>query len=311
MKLTQHVILSCTNRKRGSSDAPLCLRDITAADTASRASRWIDAVSRRPATHRVEDLYIGEYWQAGQELARAAESLGPTRVAVVSAGLGLVRTDDEVPTYAATFTAGHADSVCLHGRPSATRREWWSELSRWTGPSADRRLVDLAENSRAHLLVCIGPDYLDAVADDLREAHKVLGSDRLVVVGSGAPPDGLSEVWVRCPGQLRMIVGGSMASTGVRTARALVEALDGRGLLDARRANQIVTRLLDDAAPLPKYERARMSDAEVRDWIRGDKAAHPGSSNKSASLRRLRQQNRACEQARFGRLYDHTNETDR
>lgn len=311
VKLTQHIILSCTNRKRASSHAPVCLRDIPAGETAVRAGRWIEAVSRQPATHRVGDLYIGEYWQAGLELARSAESLGTTRISVLSAGLGLVGTDDEVPNYAATFTVGHADSVCPNGKPSATRRQWWSELSNWAGPSGARRLVELAETPDAHLLVCAGPDYLDAVADDLREAHKLLGNDRLVVVGSGAPPDGLSEVWVRCPGQLRMLVGGSMASTGVRTARAIVEAQFGRGVLEAQRANRVVARLLNDAAPLPKFERSRMSDAEVREWIRGDKAANPGSSNKSASLRRLRQQNRACEQARFGRLYDLTKAAER
>jgi hypothetical protein len=264
---------------------------------------WIEAVSRQPAGHRVRDMYIGEYWQAGLELAHAAASWGETRVSVVSAGLGLVDADDEVPTYAATFAAGHADSVCGRGEPRATRGEWWSELANWVRFGSARRLAELAETPGARLLVCAGPEYLDAVADDLREAHKVLGNGRLVIVGSQMPLEALSEVWVRCPGQLRMRVGGSMASTGVRTARVLVESVN-RGVLDAERGNEIVAGLLNDAPPLPTFERVRMSDAEVREWIVGDKAAHPGSTNKSASLRRLREQGRACEQARFGRLYD-------
>lgn len=302
---TQHIILSCTNRKRSSKDAPVRLRDIPAGTVADRAAAWIDAVSHQPARYRVRDLYAGEYWHAAIELAHAAASRGETRVSVMSAGLGLVDSDDEVPTYAATFTAGHADSVCGRGEPTATRREWWSEITNWARSGSARRLGELAETPGAHLLVCAGPDYLDAVADDLRAAHKVLGNGRLVIVGSQLPLEGLAEVWVRCPGQLRMRVGGSMASTGVRTARVLVEAVQ-RGVLDAERGNEIVASLLSEAPPLPSFERARMSDAEVREWIVGDKAAHPGSMNKSASLRRLRQQDRACEQARFGRLYDLT-----
>lgn len=306
MKPTQHVILSCTNRKRASTHAPVRLRDVPSGTVPDRAAMWIEAVSRQPASHRVRDLYLGEYWQAGLELAHAAAVRGETRVSVVSAGLGLVNAHDEVPTYAATFTAGHADSVCDRGEPRAARREWWSEVANWGRCGSARRLVELAETPRAHLLVCAGPDYLDAVADDLREAHKVLGNGRLVVVGSKEPLEGLSEVWVRCPGRLRMRLGGSMASTGVRTARVLVEAAGDRGVLDAERGNEIVAGLLNDAAPLPRFERARMSDAEVCEWIQRDKAAHPGSANKSASLQRLREQDRACEQARFGRLYDLT-----
>jgi hypothetical protein len=267
---------------------------------------WIDAVLRQPPSHRVRDLYVGEYWQAGLELARAVASRGQTRVSVVSAGLGLVDADDEVPTYAATFTTGHPDSVCDRGEATAARREWWSSVSNLARSSSTKRLAELAEAPGARLLVCAGPDYLDAVADDLREAHKVLGNARLVIVGSQAPLEGLSEVWVRCPGQLRMRLGGSMASTGVRAARMLVEAAGDRAMLDAEWGNDIIAGILKDAAPLPKFDRSRMSDAEVREWIQRDKAAHPGSANKSASLRRLRDQDRACEQARFGRLYDLT-----
>jgi hypothetical protein len=108
-----------------------------------------------------------------------------------------------------------------------------------------------------------------------------------------------------------MRLGGSMASTGVRAARAFVESVGGRGVLDAKRGNEFVASLLDDVPQLPRFERARMSDAEVREWIRGDKASYPRSSNKSASLRRLREQGRACEQARFGRLYHLTTVAER
>ena len=311
VKPTQHVILSCTSRKRASTQAPVRLRDVPAGTVPDRAAMWIEAVSRQRASHRVRDLYIGEYWQAGLELARAASSRGETRALVVSAGLGLVDADDEVPRYGATFTAGHPDSVCGRGEAKAARRAWWSEVANWSRSGSARRLAELAEAPGAHLLVCAGPDYLDAVADDLREAHKVLGNGRLVIVGSQAPLEGLSEVWVRCPGQLRMRLGGSMASTGVRTARMLVESVGDRGALSAERGNEIVASLLNGAAQLPRFERSRMSDAEVREWIQGDRAAHPGATNKSASLRRLRDQDRACEQARFGRLYDLTNAVKR
>lgn len=307
MARIQHVILSCTNRKRTTAGDPIRLRDIPVGDAATRATRWIEAISRAQSAEIVEALYAGEYWQAGTALSRAAGSLGPVTTSVLSAGLGLVHSDDCVPAYSATFATGHEDSVCTGGDVSTTRRRWWSDLTEWQGPSRSgsaRSLAEAATSPGAHFLVCAGPDYLDAVADDLRMAHKVLGDSRLVVVASGAPLEGLSEVWVRCPGRLRMRVGGSMGSTGVRVARLLLESLGRASDFDAQVMREFVADLLDDTPPLPRYARARMSDDAVREWIVDDRAAHPGAANKSAAIRRLREQGLACEQGRFGRIYE-------
>lgn len=304
----QHIVLSCTYRKRKGAAPSLRLRDIAAEEIPRRVAAWTDAVAAAPSARPVNELYLGEYWRAGADLARAAERNGPAAVSVLSAGLGLVGLDDDAPSYAATFTSGHPDSVCVgqSAAPTRVRRQWWDELASWQGPPGHhgaRRLVDLAGTPGARLLVCVGPDYLDAVADDLRAAHKVLGDDRVIILAAGEPMEGLSDVWVRCPGQLRMRLGGSMASTGVRAARALIEAARDE-VLDARHARKVIARWMRATDPLPTYKRTRMTDDEVLEWIHADADAHPGSVNKSAALRRLRDHGQACEQGRFGRLYD-------
>ena len=73
-----------------------------------------------------------------------------------------------------------------------------------------------------------------------------------------------------------------MASTGARAARAVVDSLDRSEDLDAHRASEILDTLLRSTDPLPRYERARLNDAEVLAWITADAAAHPGSANRSA-----------------------------
>lgn len=304
----QHIILSCTNRKRVQASPGLRLRDIPAADIRRRAKAWTAAVAGAGAFGAARDLYLGEYWLAGMELARASTARGRTSVSVLSAGLGLVHADQRVPSYGATFAQRHPDSVCAQQaeKPSAIRRHWWEALAAWRGPAAaqgPRRLADLAATPGSHLLVCAGPDYLDAVANDLRAAHQVLGDHRLVVFASGDPLDGLTEVWVRCPGRLRMSLGGSMASTGVRAALAVLDSLSRGASLDAQVATQRIAALLRRSDPLPHFDRVRLSDRDLIAWIRADAEAHPEASNKSAALRRLRNQRLACEQARFGHLY--------
>lgn len=310
MKSTQHIILSCTNRKRtNGSPGNRRLRDISPAGPGLRVASWIEAISTVPPWGPARELYLGEYWKAGLELSAESARQRNTEVYVASAGLGLVHSDSRVPGYAATFTRGHLDSVVLgeSGSLTAARREWWEALADWAGPGdcvAPRRLSDLAATSGANLLVCVGPDYIDATADDLRAAQKVLGDDRLVIVASGDAPEGLAEAWVRCPGQLRMRFGGSMSSTGVRVARAMLERLDPNEPLGARQARGLIKVFLTNTKPLPLFGRDRLSDGDVLAWIRADAGVHPGTTNKTAALRRLRNEGRACEQSRFGRLYD-------
>ena len=310
MKSTQHIILSCTNRKRtAASPGNGRLRDIPPAGPGLRAASWIEAISTLPCWGPARDLYLGEYWQAGLELSAESARRRSTEIYVASAGLGLVHSDAPVPGYAATFTGGHPDSVVLgeRGSPTAVRREWWEALADWAGPGdhgTPRRLSDLAATPGANLLVCTGPDYIDATADDLRAARKVLGDDRLVVVASGDAPEGLAEAWVKCPGQLRMRFGGSMSSTSVRVARAMLERLEPNEPLGARKAREFIKVFLRNTKPLPRFDRDRLSDDDVLAWIRADAQAHPGTTNKSAALRRLRNEGRACEQSRFGRLHD-------
>jgi hypothetical protein len=308
MRFLQHIVLNCTNRKRQGAIPGVQLRDIPPADVSIRAAAWVDAIANAQSIGPAESVYLGEYWQAGMGLARLVAAQGPVSVSVLSAGLGLVDAYDKIPAYAATFNRGHPDSVCADpaASPASVRRQWWDEIANWSGPGGDRKrrhLADLARRPGARLLVCVAPDYLDAAADDLRAAYKLLGDDRLVVVAAGEPEEGLSEVWVRCPGQLRMRLGGSMSSTALRATRAVIQSLDRLEALDANRARRTIADLLRSTEPLPKYERTRMTDSDVLAWIRTDAKVNP-RANKSAALRRLRDQGRACEQARFGRLYD-------
>lgn len=307
---TQHIVLSCTNRKRkGAHPSQSRLRDVPPAPLAARAAVWVEMVANAPTWGPARELYVGEYWQAGLDLARTSAGRTHTEVYVLSAGLGLVHLDAAVPGYGATFTRGHPDSVVLGDdeSPPAVRRQWWAALAKWTGPDdrrGPRRLSELATSPGARLLVCAGPDYIDATADDLRAAHEVLGDDRLMIVGSAEPPEGLGDVWVQCPGQLRMRFGGSMSSTSVRLARAILEALGPAECMGARQARDFAATVLKDTQPLPRFHRDRLSDDDVLAWVRADAKAHPGTTNKTAALRRLRDEGRACEQSRFGRLYD-------
>lgn len=303
------VVLSCTARKRASERGYPRLRSVGRARVADRIERWADLVSAVPCRYVAADLYAGEYWQTGMRLASSAELAGRIRVSVVSAGLGLVGIRDRVPMYGATLAARHPDSVLAtlgSAAPSRVRQEWWdglthAEVLRRGRP---RYLADLAQHgSDASVMVCIGRSYLDAVAVDLRALVERLDDpERVMVFAAGAPPAGLEGCWVAVPGSLRLTLGGSLSSTNLRAAMAVLAEL-GTSTPRAGKARSIVGALAATAGELPSFDRRRQCDEVISEWILDHLADTPNGS-KTAALRRFRDEGNACEQARFGRLFD-------
>jgi len=279
------------------------------APISDRVEQWEALVSTASRQHVAADLYTGEYWRTAMELASRIPLIGETNVSVVSAGLGLVDLHDKVPKYGATLAAGHPDSVlaCLSsGAPSQVRRQWWEELTRSDvlGRHNPRRLVDLDEHgSDAGVLVCLGRSYLDAVAPDLISLVARLGNPgRVMVFASGPPRAGLEECWVPVAGGLRLILGGSLSSTNLRSAMAVLAEL-GTTPPSVDRARRIVAALTATAGDLPSFDRRRQSDESILDWILDHLAKDPHTT-KTPALRRFRDGGNACEQARFGRLFE-------
>jgi hypothetical protein len=307
---TIHVVLSCTNRKRETApDFPL-LRDVPG-DVEDRALAWTTAIDGATPRVRAEDLYVGEYWRAGQDFVDTARDRFGIDVWVMSAGLGLVRSSALVCAYSATLTRGHPDSVVQPGAvgtPTSIRRRWWSALATWPGPSGagqPRSLADVAAGDpAATIAVVAGPDYIDAATDDLVRTREALAQpDQLVIFSSRRSPSDIAESTVTVPGRLRTVLGGSMASTGPRAARAVIEALPRGEPLRLERARSVITTLDRSASPLPKFDRKRMEDDEISEWI-GELIANEPSTTKSVALRTFRGGGMACEQDRFGRLFE-------
>ena len=273
-----------------------------------RVEQWGALVSAASPRHVAADLYAGEYWRTAMELVSLAASTGQVSVSIVSAGLGLVDICDQVPKYGATLAAGHPDSVlnCLSSAtPSQVRRQWWEQLTHADilGRRSYQRLAELDERrSGMVVMVCLGRSYLDAVTTDLISLVECVGDpERVMVFASGRPRAGLEECWVPVTGSLRLILGGSLSSTNLRSAVAVLAEL-GNSLPRVDRARRTVTKLRAAAGDLPSFERLRQSDESILDWILDHLTKHPYAT-KTAALRRFRDEGYACEQARFGRLF--------
>ena len=313
-----HVVLSCTNRKRASVPASLRLGSLPE-DVEDRVATWIERLEGASLGVEAEHLYAGEYWTAGMKLRSLARERFDVHVWVVSAGFGLIGIGQRICPYGATFSAGQADSVVRRtARSMATscqRRRWWSALSAWNGPGGDgsrRTLTALAAHDpEASILVCAGQDYLEAIGEDLVQAqNRLTRSEHLVIFGSAAPSKSLASSWVQVPGRLRTCLGGSLSSTGVRAAMAALSTCSANRQPRASAARRVVGALVESSERLPSYQRKRLDDHEIEEWIRRNTQGI-SLPTKSTALRTFRDEGMACEQSRFGQLFDATRKIQR
>lgn len=302
-----NVVVTCTQAKRvdpavhaatGALDLSLPVE--------ARVQQWAEALvaSEVPAV-TARDLYSGDHWSVARSLHDPSGQRA-ARVWVASAGYGLVGIDAPLIPYAATFRTGECDSV------SATADEapaWWGGLTRVV-PSpeeqAPRSIHDLVcQDPDAALVVVASTSYLHAMAEDLGQAYRAIREpEAVMVVTSSAEHRGspLPQAALRFDARIRAVVGGAMQGLNVRVARLVLERSAGRPL-----RRPMAQAILDEAASgLAKFQyprRTGQGDDAVRAFIARELKADP-KATKSRLLRELRAQGRACEQKRFGALFD-------
>jgi hypothetical protein len=158
------------------------------------------------------------------------------------------------------------------------------------------------------ILVAASEVYLHALAEDLREAVQGLGDpERLGILSGGCDAlDGLTPFLLPCDARLQPVVGGALQSLNVRVARAAL--LDWCREPPTRSSlRERLAQLIAGQPPADCPRRERMTDDELRRYIRAALAREPGS-RPTPLLRRLRAAGQACEHSRFTNLFRQTRE---
>ena len=292
------ILAACTQSKRGSILPQRRLRSHSSGGEAGPdvANEWSRALAAHPgeALH-VEKLYKGAYWSAVLGLRNEVSA---NRLAVVSAGLGLIDGASSQAPYSATFGNGHDDSVPAAGTANG-RAAWWRLLG---GSQALRTAIYGADR----VVVVLPNRYLDVVADDL-----IAGDRGQVVVFAASAPARLRE---HCgprlvPLESRMVrrLGTNVGALAPRAASYLVTRAGGT--TDIKGIHRFLSELsLAEEPPLYPV-RARQSRDQVVAWLEAARRGPAPPSSATAALRRFRDSGLAFEQQRFHRLYRATRES--
>jgi len=301
-----NVVVTCTKEKRRPVAVDCQLRNVPEGSLAERMKQWQARLSRRWRERvLVEDLYAGDHWS---NVRSFGSSYFDIDIWVCSAGFGLVRFDDAITPYAATFSGNHPDSVSSNLNDvdrAAASKHWWESTSQWKAhfKNRPRSLTALmAAYPDRSMVVAASETYLRAIADDLRAGLPQLKAcDQLSIICAGVQSlPGLEGNLIPCDARMQAATGGARRSLNTRLVNKILR--EARVPPRADSLTKRFTRLLAEQPPIKQYDRAPMTDQQVKRFI-FRQLATDRSKRHTPLLRMFREAGNACEQKRFASLY--------
>lgn len=293
------VVTNCSATKRAAAEEPIRLRQWEGS-AAHRFRWWRHAVERSSNPIKAMDRYEGRSWKT---IASATAVLpGETQLWVVSAGLGLLRAEHEIPDYSATFAPNEPDSV---GASLAERKEWWARLVAWRRENDGvGSLADLASsNPQLVFLVVLSTAYYSVLRDELIDTKNFLSaSDNLLIIsaGKGNDPD-LGGNLLPITGKFEHLVGGVRSSLNAEMLSFIIKNYISKGM-EIGEIHKEISKIADDLPWAKTFSRRSLLDADVEKFIRKN-LKRDGELSASKLLRSLRDQGMACEEKRFRHIY--------
>lgn len=294
MPFTASIVTNCTQRK--SRDVGADLADVVhGRNLGQLAGNWRSHVSKAPISGCAATLYQG---RSIADVTAVAKLLSSPWY-IVSAGLGLLSADEDIPAYECTVAPGSELSIRLK-RLGATAADWWNALNE-AHPTPLSRLIE-----NGPTLLALPSTYLGMVRDDLQSVS-VEGAANLRIftstAGASLVPPSLAACVMPYDERLESVPGyaGTRTDFAQRALRHFVEKLNAVGLSASQAHSLVASSLLRRKRPT-RTSGVRMSDAEIRRVLKKNWRQYDGRSSKL--LRYLRDEvGISCEQKRFSRIW--------
>jgi hypothetical protein len=253
-----------------------------------RLGVWMERLTVREqgTPFELASLYRGDNWLQTQRLLMMANERVSSDAMVASAGLGLRELSEIHAPYAATFSQSHPDTVA----PTGKTLHWWDGLTALTGGGLERI-------ESPQIVLVLSEPYARAL-DAQIEILAGTGQE-VAIFGGWRDMPGIERI--KADRQLRAELGGSVGSLLPRMTRKWLDPWDG-GRLTSGQHVSIWEAWSRESRHRESYDRKRLSDQEVYEWI-SDVLSKDPSLAATTSLRRLRDSGYACEQQRFGAIF--------
>lgn len=297
------ILTNCTNRKRGIVSSTLTSDNLNSGPIDVVARQWLDCLKNAQGENLAREIYCGRSFR---EAEASANSLN-CPLYVVSAGLGIVSSEQPIPAYDLTVSSGTTHSIFNKFSEKTTTNTWWSSIIK-LNPFGCSLIDTLERHPEGIILIALSGPYIKLLQDELLKIS-VHTQQRLRFFGKrldSALPASLNGNWMPYDDRLDSAGPGYSGTQTDFSQRALrhfvTEVLVNQADEDANTHRSMVLNLL---APLGRREtpkRKRLSDQEIGNTIRNNWANGKGQSSTLLKIIR-RDLGIACEQSRFQDIY--------
>jgi hypothetical protein len=302
--LSPLVITACSNRKRLTSEKKGLARHLKRGSVDQVAKAWATNLKTIKTRVPAEDVYCGRGFIEAQETRDRVNG----RLVILSAGLGLVRAETDIPGYSMTVTRGSEDNVLEKlDDLFVSSPEWLAGMRGVLPKGFGLSLSKIARD--APIILCALPNsYMEMISAELCALQeKTQKKFRFFGLGTDASlPSDLQHLWMpyddRLDGRFSK-VRGTRGDFAQRAMRHFAEEIYARAKnRTPEKHAEMVREHLKGWHRAPTFNRQKQTDPQIIRLIKQHWKAVDGRSG--AMLRLFRDELEiACEQGRFKLLF--------
>jgi len=294
-----HLVVTCTNKK--SVDIPEQCKFFNSIGN-SLNEKYNCFQKNLHSTNKIKakDLYSSQYWSVVNSIVAQANTLQINlNVWICSAGHGLISWDSLISPYSITFSKDSEDSL----GSNENAQNWWSILSNNSIAVQDKPITFtnlLQRYNKDKFLMSLSTAYLKATYYDIKVGLQ--HNPNVSIASVGGFKENMFDKQI-LPVDSRMIqhVGGVFSTLNINIIKFLFDCSDIH-YFEHEKMVKMLDAILYDTPENIKHQRTTLDDTEIVSFIKSQSIKE--NVSKTSLLRQLRDKGYACEQKRFGKIYD-------
>lgn len=300
------LITTCTNRKRRKPTPDLCASKLLPGDLHGTLQTWGENLDKAKNITPAKDLYCGRGFS---EICKTVVNNNP-ELWIISAGVGLITGDQQIPAYNLTVLPSAKDSIQakILSESRFQPDQWWNRLNRklYGTPTPIYDLI--SQRPDTYFIVSLSKTYISLVLKDL---FLINDKDRrrIRITGLNSPepiPESFRPLWMpydeRFDGP-QSPNPGTRSDFPQRVTRHFIEEVLFKNTLGTPREHaKVVSDILSFLPPPKRIKRTTLSDEAIKQIITRRWNDAKGSGSRMLKILR-HEENVACEQGRCADLY--------
>lgn len=162
------IITNCSKRKKLKAQQNLMAMNLKAASINQVAKEWCEKINKTTQDRLLaRDQYVGRSFNE----IKSIEIIQKFNWNIISAGLGFISSEDEIPSYDLTITRGSPNSIAHKFNCRSSISEWWQKINelyyRQSYPVAE--LIN--QNKDTLFLFALTKSYFNLIHTEFTKIH--------------------------------------------------------------------------------------------------------------------------------------------